>query len=345
MAVVHYGTDVVEFVDPLVDVANRFAEDRLFPLALDTDRRRSPDPTILDEMRELGLYGVFSPAELGGAGLDPRSRNLVIEALAGGCLTTTFVWQQHGGAAAGAAAVGHRYAGPLASGSLRGGVAFAHLLRSGPPCLTCEATDDGWVVNGRAPFVTGWGHIDVVHVAARFGQSIIWFLLEAAESASMTASPLNLTVVNGSATVEVEFQNHHVGRDDVTTTVSFDEWLGAYRKGLRVNGSLALGVSSRCLALLGPSPLDQEFLEIRSALDNAQADAMPAARADASVFCLRAASALVASRGGRSMMLSDHSQRLAREAMFLLVQGQTAEIRDHQIAQLMTRTPTPPATK
>jgi hypothetical protein len=34
------------------------------------------------------------------------------------------------------------------------------------------------------------------------------------------------------------------------------------------------------------------------------------------------------------VMGDDHAQRLAREAMFLLVQGQTSEIRQHQLAML-----------
>ncbi len=61
---------------------------------------------------------------------------------------------------------------------------------------------------------------------------------------------------------------------------------------------------------------------------------MIAARADASLLAVRAATALVAAGGGRSVEIGDHAQRLMREAMFLLVFGQTAPIRNAQRATL-----------
>jgi alkylation response protein AidB-like acyl-CoA dehydrogenase len=59
-----------------------------------------------------------------------------------------------------------------------------------------------------------------------------------------------------------------------------------------------------------------------------------AARAAASALAVRAASARVAAGGGRSMVTDHHAQRLAREALFLLVQGQTTAIRAAQVAAL-----------
>jgi hypothetical protein len=46
---------------------------------------------------------------------------------------------------------------------------------------------------------------------------------------------------------------------------------------------------------------------------------------------MRAASTLVVSGGGRSILTDHHAQRLAREAMFLLVFGQTPSIRRAQM--------------
>jgi alkylation response protein AidB-like acyl-CoA dehydrogenase len=54
-------------------------------------------------------------------------------------------------------------------------------------------------------------------------------------------------------------------------------------------------------------------------------------RARASEFALRAATTLVVSGGGRSISLEHHAQRLAREALFLLVFGQTATIKAAQL--------------
>ena len=61
---------------------------------------------------------------------------------------------------------------------------------------------------------------------------------------------------------------------------------------------------------------------------------MPEERARASELALRAATTLVVSGGGRSIAMDHHAQRLAREAIFLLVFGQTAAIKAAQLHRL-----------
>jgi len=58
-------------------------------------------------------------------------------------------------------------------------------------------------------------------------------------------------------------------------------------------------------------------------------------RADALRLCLDATSALVVAGAGRSMLRSDHAQLLARWAMFLTVQAQTAELRTALLRRLV----------
>ena len=87
-----------------------------------------------------------------------------------GCLSTTFVWMQHHGVvravAGGPAALRQEMLGPLCRGERRAGVALAGLL-PGPPRLRARAVGGGYVLDGTSPWVTGWGHIDTLHVAAR----------------------------------------------------------------------------------------------------------------------------------------------------------------------------------
>jgi alkylation response protein AidB-like acyl-CoA dehydrogenase len=61
---------------------------------------------------------------------------------------------------------------------------------------------------------------------------------------------------------------------------------------------------------------------------------MPEERARASELALRAATTLVVSGGGRSIAMDHQAQRLAREAIFLLVFGQTAAIKAAQLHRL-----------
>lgn len=322
---------------PMVEAASRFADEELFPAALETDAAGTAPVALLDQARELGLYGIFSPESVGGSALDLPSRHLVQESMAGGCLTTAFVWQQHAGVAGAAARTEgpvQSMAAPLAAGDLRGGVAFAHLLRPGVPVMQAEPDGAGWRFTGRAPWVTGWGHIDLVLTAARHGGDIIWAMLDARDADTLTSERLSLAAVDATDTCELTFAGHRVPADRVTSVDNFEQWLAVYRTGLRSNGSLALGITSRVLRLLGPSAFDDELRLARRRLDTVANDSMPEARGEMGALCVRAAAALVAHVGGSGMTLDHHAQRLAREALFLLVQGQTPEIKQVHISRL-----------
>ena len=57
-------------------------------------------------------------------------------------------------------------------------------------------------------------------------------------------------------------------------------------------------------------------------------------RAQAHLLAVRATTALVTVGAGRSMLLDSAAQRLARVALFLLVQGQTAAVREATLREL-----------
>jgi hypothetical protein len=179
--------------------------------------------------------------------------------------------------------------------------------------------------------VTGWGLIDVVHTAAVDPDgAIVWLLIDAVASASLTATRLRMVAVEASVTVVVSFRDHFVPADRTTSVEAYDEWVARDAQGLRTNGSLALGVARRCCRLLGSSPLDHELDACRERLDHAAIaarDALPAARADASLLAARTAAALVVATGSRSVLRDQHPQRLAREAAFLLVFASRPPIR------------------
>ena len=326
----------------MLEAARRLGDDVLFPRALDTDRAALVPKDLLDELATAGLYGLTGPAEFGGAGLhDRRDVWMTVERLASGCLTTTFVWAQHLGTVT---AIAER-AGPelrdrwlrsLCSGEVRAGVAFSALRRPGPPPLTASRAAGGWVLHGSAPWVSGWGRIDVLRVAARHGADIVWSLIDVGPSAALQADPLELAAVNASGTVTLRFDGLAVPVDRVITIEPFDEWRARDREGLRLNGSHALGVAGRCLRLLGEAARMDAVNEIdlvRDELDAATADTLPQSRARASQLAMRLAERLVITGGGSSILLSTHAQRLAREALFLLVFGQTPAIRVQQLAE------------
>lgn len=330
--------------------ARRIADEELFPAAVDVDRSGKVPLAQLQILADAGLYGLTSTEDRFGLGAPAPTVWAVIEAIASGCLTTAFVWTQHLGPSGAVSKLLGQSAAPqvaidwaqrLASGESRAGVAFAHMLRPDPTLTTARPIADGWLLDGAAPWVTGWGHINLVHAAARHGDEIVWGLLDAVEGPTMRAETLDLAAVNSSATVTLHYKSAVIPAERVTSVEPFADWKARYALGLRTNGSLALGVARRCCLLLESPEFDAELEAARTRLDTAASgpdgtanlDAVAQARAGASAFAMRAAAALVASTGGRAVTLESHAQRLAREALFLLVQGQTPAIKQHLLSE------------
>jgi alkylation response protein AidB-like acyl-CoA dehydrogenase len=315
----------------IVAVAEHLADTVLLPAALATDTADRLHRGAFDPIAEAGLFGLLVPADLGGLGADLATTTAVIERLASGCLTTAFTWLQHLGpslAVAFGAAPANALGPDLATGRVRAGVAFAHLRRSRPPLLA-STTASRVTLTGTAPWVSGWGIVDVVLVGARDGDDVVWVLLDAVETPTMRAERLALAVAHASSTVRLHFDDHVVATDRVVAREHFASWLERDAAGLRPNGSLALGVTRRCARLLddhapAAAPrLWQALDSARSALDAADITALPAARADAAALAVRAAATVTAAIGGDAVKSAGHAARLTREAMFVLVQGQT----------------------
>jgi alkylation response protein AidB-like acyl-CoA dehydrogenase len=152
---------------------------------------------------------------------------------------------------------------------------------------------------------------------------------------SLTAEPLPMVAVMASSTVQLSFTGHPVPQERVTGTLPLDQWRSRDAAGLRANGSLALGLAARSCELIGPGPLDEQLAHCRAALDSADPDSMPGARAAACELALRATAALVVIQGSSAILADHDAQRLAREALFLLVFGSRPPIKE-SLAGLLT---------
>jgi alkylation response protein AidB-like acyl-CoA dehydrogenase len=309
----------------LLATARALAEDVLFPGARAVDTADRVPASHLELLATGGFYG------------PPRDTPFpefcrVVETLASGCLTTAFVWLQHLGglwAAADSSRPGVRehWYEPLSLGLRRGGVAQG-ALRPGPPAVRAERIEGGYRFTGESPWVTGWGMIDTLYTAARTDDdTVVWALLDAVAGETLSVQPLELVAVRASRTVSVRFAGHLVPEERVTGTLPYEVWRVRDAGGLRLNGSLALGVAARCLALLGRSALDPVLHECRDALDAGTPESLPDARAAASALATRAAAALVAATGAPAVLHGSHAERLTREALFLLVFGSRPSIK------------------
>ncbi len=313
------------------DEARRLAEELLFPEANLIDAAPVVPRRYLDAIAEAGLYSLPEDRTLAGR---------VIESLAGASLATTFVWIQHHSAVRAVAAAGGELADEwleaLRSGGRRAGIAYAALRRPGPPSAVAElsAFGDGWLLSGFAPWVTGWGLVDIVLAGARSGDDMVWLLLDADCRVGQEAQRVRLAALDASATVRLTWDRLEVPSERVVGVEAYENWRRRDLAGMASNGYLALGVAARCATLLGSQTLDAEVGALRRRLDRSGPSELASARADASILALRAAAAVSVAGGGRSVEADATAARLMREATFLLVFGQTSDIRAHQTAEL-----------
>jgi alkylation response protein AidB-like acyl-CoA dehydrogenase len=248
----------------LADV-RRLADDVLFPAAMRVDAMDALPAAHLDALAVAGLYGAPVPPGAGGLGLDLGGICAVAEELASGCLATAFVWIQNRGlvttlAAEGApAGLRDQWLGSLCQGKVRGGITTAGLI-PGPPLLRAQPAGGGWRLAGDAPWVTGWGLVDLLLLTARGPEdTAVTLIVDAAPQPGLTASRQRLSAVNASATVRLRFDGVMVPGERFVSQVPFDPAASLRPDRLRVDGSLALGVTGRCGRLLGPGPLDDEL--------------------------------------------------------------------------------------
>jgi alkylation response protein AidB-like acyl-CoA dehydrogenase len=320
--------------------AAELAEDVLLPAAMEVERTGQIPASHLDLLAARGLYGLSGPPEADGLGVDAATAARVIEILASGCLSTAFVWLQHHGAVRSVAASGNddvraKWLGPLCRGERRAGLALAGAI-PGPPMLRAEPVPGGYVFEGFSPWVTGWGLIDTLHAAGRDPDgNVVWGLIDVPPADStLSVEPLDLVAVMASRTVRADFHACFVPAERITIEMPLDQWQEVDASSLRSNGSLSLGLIARCCALIGPSPLDDQLATARAGLDAGTGQTMPAARAAAAELAVRAAAALVVASGSRSVLTDSNAQRLAREAVFLLVFGSRPSIKESLSALL-----------
>jgi len=349
--------------------ARSVADDVLFLAAQATDRAALVPSTNIESLRDAGLLGLQGPVSVpGGLGASHATARPVFEAVAGGCGATAFVWAQHHGAvrrvAGGDGPARDTWLPRLCDGSTLAGIGFAYLRRPGPPAVRAERTVHGWRIDGEAPWITGWGLIDVLVVMARADEGTVVTAIvdQPGEQAALHAgTPQALAVMGATGTVALGFDGLEVSDRDVVGVQTDDGWRRRDRAGSALPPAAPLGIADRAISLLRERRSDQgastvarsltgELDERRTAADvvaegiagsmaggGAIDDDLVAAGAierDRGLdLARRVTDALVAASGGGAISLEHPAQRLSREATFYLIQAQTADLRAASLAR------------
>ncbi|MET8244428.1 acyl-CoA dehydrogenase family protein [Streptomyces sp. NPDC005202] len=341
---------------PLVTRARRLAQDLLAPNAERVDREGVVPTSHIEAVKGSGLLGLSAPAEYGGAAAPGAVARRTAEILAGACCSTWFVVTQHYTPvkllAASELPVRERLLRPLASGELLAGIAFAHVRAF--PRIPVRATSErgGWRFDGTVPWYTGWGLNDVMLLAGVTDTAeVVFAFSEAREQPGLRpSSPMRLAALTAARTVSLELDGLWLPEEAIVLRTP-QEKFALVDLPRNTNASPAVfGVAYAALALLDGAPEAADTARsLRTRLDEVREQAyalwdhpVPHERVEERLALkiraydlMRAATtAAIVAGGGRSLDLGSRAQRLAREAMFLLVQGQTAEVRRAHLGHL-----------
>lgn len=205
--------------------------------------------------------------------------------------------------------------------------------------------DGGWRFSGEAPFVSGWGIVDVLQVSAGdvdTGDVLGGVVAAKEQQGSSSVTRHRLVAADATNTVSIHFDDLEVPDERIVSRVAPSDFLANQIFGARLNGTLPLGLVGRCARLLDEAgrsdeaaAIEGERTAVRGRLDAGLADItdMVSARADAAQLAVRSAAALVTAGGGPSLTVDAHAQRLAREAVFTLVAASRSELKRELLAR------------
>ncbi|MBK6011444.1 acyl-CoA dehydrogenase family protein [Streptomyces sp. MBT53] len=327
----------------LVTRARRLADDLLAPRAEQVDQEGVPASHI-EAIKQSGLLGVSAPVAYGGSAAPGAVARETAEILAGACCSTWFVQTQHHTPvmtlAKSELPVRERLLGPLSRGELMSGVAYAHLRAYPRIPVRVSRERGGWRFDGTVPWYTGWGLNDVMLLAGvTDADEALFAFTEAREQPGLRSStPMRLAALTASRTVSLELDGLWLPQEAVALHVPYAQWAEADRPKPTNAAPAVFGVAAAALALLDENtaaPLRSRLDEVREQAYALAEHPVPhehlaerlALRTQAYEVLMTATTAAVVAGGGRSLSLTSRAQRLAREALFLLVQGQTAESR------------------
>src|SRR3954465_461216 len=209
----------------IIDNVRRFVTREVIPHAATLERADEFPVRIVEQMRELGLFGVTIPEQYGGLGLDLLTYVGVIEELAYGWMSLTGIGNTHTIAASliianGSGEQKQRWLPRMASGEVRGCLSLSEPdAGSDTRNLSCRAVRDGeeYVVNGTKMWVTNGERAGIVALAARTDEGISCFIVEKEPGPTFGGIRVSRDIgklgYRGIETVEMAYDDHRVPAD------------------------------------------------------------------------------------------------------------------------------------
>ena len=206
----------------IIGTVRKFVRREVIPVVAELERTDTFPTGIVEQMRELGLFGVTIPEAYGGLGLDLLTYIGVIEELSYGWMSLTGIVNTHTMAAIlilthGDEEQKRRWLPSMAAGERRGALSLSEPdAGSDTRNISCRARRDGdeYVVNGTKAWVTNGERAAIVALAARSEEGISAFVVEKEPGPRFEGISVGKHVgklgYRGVETVEMAYVDHRI---------------------------------------------------------------------------------------------------------------------------------------
>jgi isovaleryl-CoA dehydrogenase len=258
--------DLGEMADTIRDTTQRFAADKIAPVAAEIDRDDRFPAELWPQMGELGLHGITVEEEWGGLGLGYLEHVVAQEEVARASASVGLSYGAHSNLCVNQIRrwandeQKRKYLPGLIDGSKVGALAMSEVAAGSDVVsmkLRAEKSGNGYRLNGHKFWITNGHYADVLVVYAKTGEGsrgITTFLIERGMEGFSVGQKIDKLGMRGSPTSELVFDDCFVPAENIMGPENGG--VGVLMSGLdyerTVLAGIQLGIMQACLDVVLP---------------------------------------------------------------------------------------------
>jgi alkylation response protein AidB-like acyl-CoA dehydrogenase len=259
----------------ITEMVRQFVDEQVIPIAEEHDHEDKFPDAVVEQMRELGLFGVTIPEEYGGMGLDLTTYAMIVEELSRGWISVSGIVNTHFIGSYllmkfGTDEQKEKFLPKMATGEIRAAFSLSEPgLGSDVAAISTRARKDGeeWTINGTKMWVTNGLRSGLVFLLAKTDpdadpphKGMTCFICEkepgASENKGLTVPPqIKKMGYKGVESTELVFEDYRcpsenvLGGEEAGVNKGFGQMMDALEVG-RVNvAARGVGLGQRALEL------------------------------------------------------------------------------------------------
>jgi alkylation response protein AidB-like acyl-CoA dehydrogenase len=263
----------------ITEMVRQFVDEQVIPIAEEHDHEDKFPDAVVEQMRELGLFGVTIPEEYGGMGLDLTTYAMIVEELSRGWISVSGIVNTHFIGSYllmkfGTDEQKEKFLPKMATGEIRAAFSLSEPgLGSDVAAISTRAKKDGdeWVINGTKMWVTNGLRSGLVFLLAKSDpeadpphKGMTCFICEKEPGKDVNEGPYKGLSIppkikkmgyKGVESTELVFEDYHcpsanvLGGEEAGVNKGFPQMMDALEVG-RVNvAARGVGLGQRALEL------------------------------------------------------------------------------------------------